>query len=206
MPSTINASSSSGLITTADTSTILQLQTNGTTAVTISSGQVATFAQAPVLPAASIPQAALAANVAGNGPTFSVYRNAAQSISNSTFTKIQFDTKIFDTATAFDVATNYRFQPTVAGYYQINGIVSMTGSTVGVMGVEIYKTGTAYMRGSVSTNNTGLGGCSCVSSTIYLNGSTDYVELYVWQGSGGALNIQTGSNLTQFSGALVRSA
>ena len=35
MTTTINASSSSGLITTADTSTVLQLQTNGTAALTI---------------------------------------------------------------------------------------------------------------------------------------------------------------------------
>ena len=39
MPTTINASASSGLITTADTSTILQLQTGGTTAVTVDASQ-----------------------------------------------------------------------------------------------------------------------------------------------------------------------
>jgi uncharacterized protein YaiE (UPF0345 family) len=39
VPSTINASASSGLISTADTSTILALQTNGTTAVTIDGSQ-----------------------------------------------------------------------------------------------------------------------------------------------------------------------
>jgi hypothetical protein len=44
MPSTINASASSGLITTADTSTILQLQTGGTTAVTVDASQNVTLA------------------------------------------------------------------------------------------------------------------------------------------------------------------
>jgi hypothetical protein len=39
MATTINASASSGLITTADTSTILQLQTGGTTAVTVDASQ-----------------------------------------------------------------------------------------------------------------------------------------------------------------------
>jgi hypothetical protein len=39
MTTTINASASSGLISTADTSTILALQTNGTTAVTIDASQ-----------------------------------------------------------------------------------------------------------------------------------------------------------------------
>jgi hypothetical protein len=39
MATTINASASSGLITTADTSTILQLQTGGTTALTVDASQ-----------------------------------------------------------------------------------------------------------------------------------------------------------------------
>jgi hypothetical protein len=44
MATTINASASSGLITTADTSTILQLQTGGTTAVTVDASQNVTLA------------------------------------------------------------------------------------------------------------------------------------------------------------------
>jgi hypothetical protein len=44
MAVTLNASASSGLITTADTSTILQLQTGGTTAVTVDASQNVTLA------------------------------------------------------------------------------------------------------------------------------------------------------------------
>ena len=39
MPSTINANNTTGLVSTADTSGILQLQTNGTTAVTVDTSQ-----------------------------------------------------------------------------------------------------------------------------------------------------------------------
>jgi hypothetical protein len=46
MASIINAATSGGLISTGDTSGQLQLQTGGTTALTISSGQIATFAGA----------------------------------------------------------------------------------------------------------------------------------------------------------------
>ena len=46
MPSIINSSTSSGLITTGSTDGALALQTAGTTALTISSGQIATFAGA----------------------------------------------------------------------------------------------------------------------------------------------------------------
>jgi hypothetical protein len=44
MASTINASTSAGLVSTADTSGVLQLQTAGTTALTISTAQLATLA------------------------------------------------------------------------------------------------------------------------------------------------------------------
>jgi len=51
MTSTINASTTAGLVQTADTSGVLALQTAGTTAVSISAAQVVTLAQ--VLPEAS---------------------------------------------------------------------------------------------------------------------------------------------------------
>ena len=44
-----------------------------------------------------------------NAPSFKVYRNATQSISSNTWTKMQFNTESFDTASAFDNSTNYRF-------------------------------------------------------------------------------------------------
>lgn len=51
MASSINASTSAGLVNTADTSGVLALQTNGTTAVSISAAQVVTLTNA--LPVAS---------------------------------------------------------------------------------------------------------------------------------------------------------
>ena len=52
MAVTLNASSTAGFVTTADTSTILQLQTNGTTAVTVDDSQrVAFVAGTAALPA-----------------------------------------------------------------------------------------------------------------------------------------------------------
>ena len=123
--STISASTTTTTAykVTADTTGTLVLQTGvtPTTAVTISSAQVATFAQAPVLPAASIPQAALAAGVAGNGPAFSAYQSTQQTgISSATFTKVNFQTEEFDTNSNFASST---FTPTIAGYYQINSVI-----------------------------------------------------------------------------------
>jgi len=207
MTTTINASTSAGLVQTADTSGVLALQTAGTTAVTISSGQVATFAQAPVLPAASIPQAALAANVAGNGPAFSAYLSANQNLTASTYTKVTINTKDFDTNSNYDNSTNYRFTPTIAGYYQVN--VNANFNSTGVNPTNditlLYKNGSEIKRvvGASATSSYG----NTLSSLIYMNGSTDYLEMYVFYSGGtGTVSITGGTNYTYFSASMVRSA
>jgi hypothetical protein len=44
------------------------------------------------------------------------------------------------------------------------------------------------------------------STLIYLNGSTDYVEFYVWQNTGGSINLQTQTGFNTFSASMARSA
>ena len=67
--------------------------------------------------------------IQNGGPTFSAYLSSGQTISNATHTKIQYNTEEWDTNNNYDNATNYRFTPTVAGYYQINaGFRCDTGS------------------------------------------------------------------------------
>jgi hypothetical protein len=94
----------------------------------------------------------------------------------------------------------------VAGYYQINANVAFAGSAIGYVQVAIYKNGAQFIQGSGIPNNTSIGGMATVSSVISFNGSSDYVEFYAWQSSGGALALQTGTGVNTFSGALVRSA
>jgi hypothetical protein len=202
MTTTINASTSAGLVQTADTSGILQLQTGGTTAVTISAGQVATFAQAPVLPAASIPQAALAAGVAGTGPAFSAYPSSTQTVTQSTWTKLACNTEEFDTNSNYDT-TNYRFTPTVAGYYQVIGSASVTTITQTYNQLAIYKNGSRFKDGIISSASGSY--YFSIFALIYLNGSTDYIELY-GQTTGGTPTFSAGPTATFFQASMVRSA
>jgi hypothetical protein len=44
-----------------------------------------------------------------NTPAFLVYNSANQSLSDDTMTKVQFNTEVYDTASAYDNVTNYRF-------------------------------------------------------------------------------------------------
>jgi hypothetical protein len=146
-----------------------------------------------------------ASTFGGTGPAFSAYRNTTQSISNASFTKVQCDTEEFDTNTNYDNATNYRFTPTVAGYYQVNGSVAGASAYAQLL-ASIYKNGSEFKRG----NQAGSAGAylfqAAVSALIYLNGSTDYVELYAYQQSGGSGTINNGQALTYFQATMVRSA
>ena len=132
------------------------------------------------------------------GPAFSVYTSSSQTLTSSTWTKIQCNAETFDTNNAFDSVTNYRFQPTVAGYYQINGAVDAGTSTSLTRLISgIWKNASSYKSG-VDQNYTGAKN-STVSDVVYLNGSTDYVELWAYIIASSAV-VTPAFNQTYFSG------
>ena len=151
---------------------------------------------------ATLPAAAGTVMVSGNMPAFSVYLSANQTVSSGTFTKIAFNSKEFDTASAFDATTNYRFTPLIAGYYQFNLSFYTSGGTICIG--NIYKNGSNAVSGSRTDIATTSG--SMVSYLIYLNGSTDYVEFYGYTATS---TIFVGTNVggaCKASGVLVRAA
>jgi hypothetical protein len=149
-----------------------------------------------------IVQADLATGVAGTGPAFSAYNSSATSLSSGTATKIAFQTEVFDTNSCFDSTTNYRFTPTVAGYYQINGSVR-SDSTCSYLGCYVRKTGSDVSGGSFVSTSTAVQQ-QVVSTLVYLNGSTDYVELFAFVVT--TVNTNATQAGTYFNGCLVRAA
>jgi len=148
----------------------------------------------------TIPDATGTMMVSGNMPAFSAYLSAGQSgITSSTSTKIAFDSEEFDTNNNF---ASSRFTPTVGGYYQINGVMSGGGTFTRAF-LSIYKNGSEFKRG----NDLLVSGYAVtVSSIIYLNGSTDYIELYGWL-LGTGLSFSSGAtNGSYFNGCLLRAA
>lgn len=147
-----------------------------------------------------VSQAMLAGNVAGNGPAFSAYQTGtAQVLPVSTYTKINLNAEEFDTNSNFDSTTNYRFTPTVAGYYQINATVHPASATTIIC--VIYKNGAAYKFGSGTTT---YGNLVSLAALVYCNGSTDYVELYAF--STVTATMTTGITGCTMQGFLARSA
>jgi hypothetical protein len=157
----------------------------------------------------NLPAAAGTVSVSGNTPAFSAVKLTNQSLSNTTFTKVAYTGETFDTANAFDSSTNYRFQPQVAGYYQLNALGQFDGTTLTRVILSFYKTGSQYYIGAdFSTTIPPRVGTSCI---MYLNGSTDYAEMYAYTAasSGNIIYGSTSVNVidaTAFQGCLIRTA
>jgi hypothetical protein len=155
------------------------------------------------LPDASITQPELASNVVGTGPTFRVQKNTEQSpLSISAWNKVTWNSnETWDLGGCFDT-TNNRFQPSVAGYYQINTMLVLSYSTGGpsYWQANFYKNGSAYGATIIELGD--VAGIT-LSDMVYMNGSTDYVEVFIRPNGGTTVGVYAPSC---FSASLVRSA
>lgn len=140
-------------------------------------------------------------NVAVDGPAFSAYASTGTAVSAETWTKISFDTESFDTNSNF---ASSRFTPTVAGYYDISACIGVSSTAAQSVWIAIYKNGSVWQYGSLTTQNAGVGGLNNMAGFVYCNGSTDYIEIYGLSST--AQTLSTGAAFTYFNGALVRAA
>jgi hypothetical protein len=190
MASIINASTSSGIVQTADTSGVLAIQSAGTTVATFNSSGVNAGIQ-------------VAANAA---PAFSYYADGTtQTFTNATYTKVLFQVKEFDTNSNF---ASSRFTPTVAGYYQVNAQLLFPALAGLTCLVAVYKNGSDFKEGTRTAIAALSSGAVNVSALVYCNGSTDYIEIYGQQASGSSQNLAGTNNqfLNYFQASMVRSA
>ena len=135
-----------------------------------------------------------------NTPAFMVYRSTTQTISDNTGTKVLFQTEVFDSDSAYDNATNYRFTVPSgqAGKYLFGyGIMGITNTT-GRFNADIFKNGTngfAYDEINYTQYDT-LGKTAVLDLSV-----GDYIEVYVTQISGGNLDLYSaGQGRTYFFG------
>ena len=167
---------------------------------TVGNTQMATGAALANIGAGGLAQSYLAANVASTGPAFSAYPSGSQSITASTWTKLQYNTEEFDTNSNYDNATNYRFTPTVAGYYSFTAAILVSTTTTRSL-FSFYKNGAVFKSFDTNYGINSAGG----SALIYLNGSTDYVELYAFL-VGVAPSLAAGPTYAFFQASMVRAA
>lgn len=140
-----------------------------------------------------------------NTPAFRVERSSSQSISNATYTKIEFNSENFDTDNCYDNTTNYRFTPTVAGkYFVYTQVCSYGGATDALKEVNpaIRKNGSNVSKSSigwVSATDYFHVATSYLSAVVDMNGTTDYVEVFQYADATSTPNIQ-GGGYTYFGG------
>lgn len=112
-----------------------------------------------------------------------------QLTSNATFTKIQLSSVVLDTHGAWD-PVNYRYRVPCSGIFEFSTQVVFGSTGTGYRTVMLYKNGARFVdlvscdNPSVS-NAPGLSGKSPPIPAV----AGDYFELYIYQTSGGPLNV-----------------
>ena len=142
-----------------------------------------------------------------NGPSFSAYGSAAQTVSNTTYTALVANTEEFDIGGCYNntgstVTLNglsvpaYSFCPNVAGYYQVSfGLVPSTTTLISRYIMLMYKNGAnfKFLQDANSTGNRSNGSC-----LIYLNGTGDYITAYGWINGTGTLSFGGNSSADDY--------
>jgi hypothetical protein len=147
------------------------------------------------LPSGSITQSTLAANVSGTGPVF-IVSAPSQTIPTSTYTKFLYSVNTGGTS-YFDTA-NAKFLAGVAGWYQFNVSVNISGGASSECVIEVLKNGAHYDY---------IYDCAIASALSFSVPffmpllATDYIEIKFYQGSG-----SNKSCTSTLSGFLARAA
>ena len=189
------------LVVNGDTTGNLVFNTGGanTTALTITNTQNANFANVVTATGGFVVGATAA-------PAFSAYNTSGQSFTSTVTTKVTLDGEIFDTNNNF---ASSRFTPTVAGYYQFNGIVQVASGSTNITEaqVAIFKNGAAAIFGTYIVGPNSAVTFSVCSGLLYMNGTSDYAEMYGYgAGTSPYFRYVSTTNCCSFSGFLARSA
>ena len=142
------------------------------------------------------PGAGIAAG--GTAPSFSVNKNGTnQTITSNSWQKLTWSTIAFDTNNNWSPAGN-RYAPTIAGKYMFILNTSCGDAIANGCYSDIFKNGTQQVQSQHTGGNNG----GVPSVAIYdMNGTTDYVESYVW--NSGGTTILGNQIYSSFSGALL---
>ena len=136
-----------------------------------------------------------------NTPYFFASLSSNQTISDSVYTKVEFNDEEIDSDGNYDNSSNYRFTPTTAGKYYVfthMTFYSSVNENINGVGVQIYKNGTRYIN-SDATHHTHQPTRyqSFSAGIIDFNGSSDYVEAFAYVDVTSSATIYVQGNSTQ---------
>lgn len=121
-----------------------------------------------------------------------VYLSSNQTLTGASTTQVALDTESFDIRNEFDTSA-YRFTPTEEGYYHFEFKIyhASTASFV----IRIQKNGSNYNSFRALTR----GYSETASDIVYMNGTTDYLEVYIENLLAGAITATSGVDGTTLS-------
>lgn len=181
--SAINLSGSAEVYITARAEDFTNLQNSqlaNMTAATIKGRASGAGTGAPTDLTAAQAAAVIVEQAAGAG-AFSVNLNGSDQTGNTggAFNKIAFATAVLNTSTWFDT-TNKRYTPQLAGYYTIILQAQANTGVSDAPAAAIYKNGSIAFAGTYAPGVSAATGQTQATALVYLNGSTDYVEGFVY--------------------------
>jgi len=145
-----------------------------------------------------------AASGGANTPAFSAYRTASQTIAGGANVIIGYDTELFDSDSAYDTST-FKFTPQTAGKYFISG--SLTWNENNALDyyneLKMYKNGTGgtqYCRFAFTHGAYNSYSGARLTAIVDLNGSSDYVQMGIYNYHASSKNTLYGLSWMQFMG------
>lgn len=173
--------------------------TNGT-ALTLTAPVLGTPASGTLTNCTGLPRTT---GLAADTTFFRAYAGSVQSVATATYTKVQLNTEVIDLSGTFDNVTNYRHTPTVAGnYLYFSSVAVNTASDQNQITNAFYKNGSLISQNPVRIA-AAYSPYISYSAIIPMNGTTDYVELYVRHVEGSNLDTLNTADACWLSGVLL---
>jgi hypothetical protein len=135
----------------------------------------------------------------GSLPSAWVFSGANQSVPNNAFGPIQsFDAEFYDPQSMHSPASPTKLSAPVSGIYLITAEITWDISAAGtVRAAWVISNSSGFLQSDFRSPVTGNGTTNNLSIPFLLNAG-EYVEIYVFQDSGGPLNTMSGT-LTNFT-------
>lgn len=150
-----------------------------------------------------------------NKPVCEARQATPQSIANSSWVSVTFDTNDYNNDSMHSTTTNTtRFTATTAGRYMFTAQCNFAANNTGARALKFAITrvagvglvsGAINKVGQIAVPGSSLDISLCTTMVVYM-AATDYVEAQVWQSSGGALNLASGDGQPRFQCLWVHNA
>lgn len=131
-----------------------------------------------------------------------VRRAAAQAISSATDTAVSWDTEDRDDAAFYNGGSPTRLTVPYTGWYTISASTRWSTSAAGdTRFLWFRKNGSFYPAAPAGAGGTTIEGDASLNATLVTHlTATDYIEIYIWQATGGPLNLNNAYCAILFNG------